>query len=210
MKYILAFLAVLLAFPPAARAEKVTVDVSFKMTELEKPDHPLADVPVRLVLGAAKGWQAPDAGHSFKTDAKGEAHFTMEGEIDQRLTMASAFVPARSDHMLVAAELEQLVPKAGGKYDHYQWLHTMDIDCYSGGDCSSSDITGIYTRDEKGMFTKAGGMSENGLSMPELNGMMLSGPSYKPADFMLSPAGGDRKHWTLNLWLQRKPPPVMR
>ena len=210
MKYICAFLAVLLAFAPVARAEQVTVDVTFKMTELEKPDHPLANVPVRLVLGITKGWQSPDAGHVFKTDKKGEAHFTMEGAMEKRLRIKGAFMPARADHMLVAAELEQRVPKAGGKFDHYQWLHTMDIDCFEDGDCSTSDITAVYTRDGKGQFTREGGMSRNGLSMPELNGMMLSGPSYKPADFTLSPVGEDRKHWTLNLWLQRSPPPVMR
>ena len=65
-------------------AQTVPVDVAFKMTELEKPDRPLAGVPVRPVLGEVANWQGPTAGHRFVTDARGEAQFTVAGVVDRR------------------------------------------------------------------------------------------------------------------------------
>jgi hypothetical protein len=112
---------------------------------------------------------------------------------------------------MIAAELEQLIPTASGEYRHLQWLHTMDIDCYASDTCATSDITAVYTRDAKGRFTRRGQWSTpRGLIVPELGGMALSGPSYKTAGLYLSPASPDRKHWKLELTLQRKPAPVWR
>jgi hypothetical protein len=195
--------------------QSVTVDVDFKLTELEKPDRRLADVPVRLVLGEGPDWQGPNAGQRFVTDAKGEAHFTAPGVVDRRMRMApyamtGVSVPKRTDHMQIAVELEQLVPTASGDFHHYQWLHTLDIDCYTASDCATSDIAAVYTRDVQGRFTRKGRYDDRGLSMPELGGMMLGAPGYKAADFFLSTADPERKRWTLRLMLQRKPAPVWR
>jgi len=198
------------------RGETVTVDVEFKLTELERMDCPLANVPVRLVLGQSADWQDPNAGQRFVTDAKGEAHFTAPGIVDRRwqmvnVAMTGLSVPKRADHIMLAVELEQLVPAAGGGYRHLQWLHTMDIDCFGPSDCATSDITNVYTRAGTGRFSVQGSM-EHGLKMPELGGMVLSGPGYKLGGFFLSPADGDasRKRWKLQLTLQRKPAPVLR
>lgn len=209
MKYVFVLFSSLLI-----HGQAVTVDINFKLTELEKVDHPLAGVAVRLVPGAAD-WQDPNAGQRFITDAKGEAHFTAPGVVDRRMRMApyamtGVSVPKRVDHMQIAVELEQLVPTAGGDYHHYQWLHTLDIDCYTASDCATSDITAVYTRDAQGRFMRKGRYDNQGLSMPELGGMMLGGPNYKAADFFLSTADPERKRWTLRLMLQRKPAPVWR
>jgi hypothetical protein len=204
-----------------AYGQTVTVDVQFKMTELERPDRPLAGVPLRLVLGEVADWQGPDAGHRFVTGADGEAKFTVEGVVDRRWNMVpygmtGLSFPKRSDHIMIAAELEQLIPIAGGEYRHLQWLHTLDLDCYRADSCATSDITGVYTRDSKGRFTVKGqsvsstGHAPPDLRMPELGGMMLTGPGYKAADFYLSPASPDRKRWHVKLTLQRKPAPVSR
>ena len=169
---------------------------------------------MRLVPGAAD-WQDPNAGHRFVTDAQGEAHFTTPGVVDRRMRMApyamtGVSVPKRVDHMQIAVELEQLVPTAGGDYHHYQWLHTLDIDCYTNSNCATSDITAVYTRDAQGRFTRKGRYDNQGLSMPELGGMLLGAPGYKAADFFLSTADPERKRWTLRIMLQRKLAPVLR
>ncbi len=91
----------------------MTVDVHFKLTELERPDRPLTGVPVRLVLGAVADWQGPNAGYRFVTGAGGEAHFSAAGVVDRRwkmvpYAMTGLSFPRRMDHMMIAAELEQL------------------------------------------------------------------------------------------------------
>ena len=216
MKYVLALLS---AF--SLHSQTVTVDVQFKMTEFEKPDSRLVGVPVRLVVGEVPDWQGPNAGHRFVTDAQGEAAFTMMGVVDRRWRMVpygmtGLSFPRRMDHVMVAAELEQLIPTAGGDYRHLQWLHTMDIDCYDPDTCATSDIGGVYTRDGQGRFTRRGQPGPSyrsmpgGLIMPELGGMVLGGPGYKAADFFLSQEDKDRTRWKVKLWLQRKPAPVWR
>ncbi len=194
----------------------VTVDVSFQMTELERIDRPLAGVPVRLVLGEVADWQGPNAGHRFVTGEDGVANFTAQGVVDRRwkmvpYAMTGLSFPKRADHIMIAAELEQLIPTASGEYRHLQWLYTMDIDCYTSDTCATSDISSVYTRDDKGRFTRQGQWRpQEGLTMPNLGGMMLTGPNYKTADFYLSAASPDRKRWKVRLTLQRKPAPVWR
>jgi hypothetical protein len=217
MKYVFAFLSTLSLY-----GQTVMVDVDFKLTELEAPDRRLAGVPVRLVLGQGSDWQGPNAGHRFVTDAKGEARFSAEGLVDRRwrmvpYAMTGLSFPKRADHITIAAELEQLIPTASGQYNHFQWLYTLDIDCYTASDCASSDITAVYSRDAKGWFTRQGEpvpdqYAPPGLKMPELGAMVLTGPGYKAADFFLSPADADpdRKRWKVKLMLQRKPAPVLR
>jgi hypothetical protein len=212
---------VLALFSSLLYGQTVPVDVSFKLTELERIDRPLAGVPVRLVLGEVADWQSPNAGHRFVTGPDGGANFTVDGVVDRRwkmvpYAMTGLSFPKRSDHIMIAAELEQLIPTATGEYRHLQWLYTMDIDCYSTDFCASSDIGAVYSRDDKGRFTRQGQREPSashipgGLIMPELGGMVLTGPGYKAADFYLSPAGTDRKRWQVRLMLQRKPAPVWR
>jgi hypothetical protein len=203
-------------------AQTVNIDVDFALTpyvdSMNKPLGPLdklTGVPVRVILGESPGWQDPDAGHRFVTDSTGQARFTTKGIVDRRwksvnVGMTGLSIPKRSDHMRIAVELEQLIPTAGGKYDRFQWLHLMDIDCISGDNCSTSDFTGIYTRDANGRFTRRADYSNDGLKLPELGGMVLGGPGYKVADFFLSTTDPAKKTWQLKLVLQRMPAPVMR
>ncbi len=207
---------VLPLFSSLLYGQTVTVDVSFKMTEPERVDRPLAGVPVRLVLGEVADWQGPNAGHRFVTGPDGAAKFRVEGVVDRRwkmvpYAMTGLSFPKRSDHIMIAAELEQLIPTASGEYRHLQWLYTMDIDCYSPDFCATSGIAAVYTRDAQGRFTRRGQWRQQGdLSMPELEGRELSGPGYKTSGLYLSPSGPDRKRWKVELTLQRKPAPVWR
>lgn len=206
MNSVLVLLPYLLMQAPLA-----AVQVEFRLIDPESRQG-LAGVPVRLVLGQTPGWQAPNAGHRFVTDANGEARFTADGLVDRRWRMAPYAMtglsrPRRSDHMLVAAELEQVVPAAGGETNRYQWLHTLDIDCDSATECSSSGITTVYTRDAQGGFTSQGQSAGGGLKMPELGGLVLNGPGYRIESVSLSPEP-EQKGWRLKLTLLRNPPPV--
>jgi len=195
-------------------SQTVSVDVDFRLTPLESND-PIPGVPVRLVLGSP-GWQGKDAGYRFVTDADGRAKFSTTGVVDRRwrmvpVAMTPISLPQRSDHILVAAELEQPIPRKDGGYDHVQWLHTLELDC-TANQCATSDITWIYTRDAAGNFTRMlqYASESGGLTVPELNGMVLGGPGYKAADFWLATEDPARKKWDLRLVLQKRPAPVLR
>ncbi|HTK94670.1 MAG TPA: hypothetical protein VL382_03455 [Terriglobales bacterium] len=221
-KYVLALLVVLLLGASVVgsvlfrhSAEPVNITVDFRLTPLESND-PLPNVPVRLVFGAAPGWQNKDAGYRFVTDADGRAKFTTTGVVDRRWRMEPVAMtplswPKRSNHIMIAAELDQPVPQKDGTYSHMPWLHTLDLDCDS-SQCATSDIVWIYTRDAQGNFTRPVEYvgEPSSLSAPELNGMLLGGPGYKAADFWLSTDDPQRKQWDVKLVLQRRPPPVLR
>ncbi len=195
-----------------------TIDVDFKLIEFEKPDHPLAGVPIRLVLGKVRNWQSPSAGHSFVTDEQGAAHFSVEGIVDRVWTMVpyamtGLSIPQRADHIFIAAELEQVIPTVAGEYRHFQWLHTMEIHRYSSDLCGTSGISDVYTRDARGWFTVRAKRASTpwgpgGLQLPELNGMELGAPSYKTTGLFLSPEGPGR--WKVPVTLERHPPPTIR
>jgi hypothetical protein len=193
--------------------QTVAINVDFRLTKLESEEG-LAGVPIRIVLGDGQGWQGKDAGYRFVTDADGRAKFTTTGKVDRRWRMQPIgftpfSIPQRSDHIMIAAELEQPIPRKDGGYDHVPWLHTLDLDCGSGR-CATSDIVWIYTRDLQGDFTRPVQYVEESLSAPELNGMRLGGPNYKAADFWLSTDDPARRQWDVKLVLQKRPPPVLR
>ena len=195
--------------------QTVTVNVDFRLSPLESNEG-LAGVPVRLVFDDGPGWQNKDAGYRFVTDSDGRAKFTTTGVVDRRwrmvpYAMTGLSLPKRSDHIMIAAELDQPIPRKDGQYDHVQWLHTLDLDCDS-SQCATSDIVWIYTRDAQGNFTRQVEYvgEPSSLSAPELNGMLLGGPGYKAADFFLSTDDPERKRWDVKLVLQKRPPPVLR
>lgn len=188
------------------------LDVEFKLTDRDY--QPLADVPVRLVLGVAD-WQAPDAGKRILTAADGTATFTTDAIVDRRWQFSNVGftflrIPFRSDHIWVAAELEFAVPKKDGGDTVRHWLYTADIDRDSGGDCSSDDLDAVYEAGPDGRFTKLIGENAAGPNFHTLvDGWMLSSAGYRMWDFELAapePANG-AKHWHLKLGIMRYPKP---
>jgi hypothetical protein len=176
-------------------------------------DAPLPGAKVRLVLGATPDWQSPGAGHSFVTDEKGEAHFTMPGLIDkqwisQNVGFTPFSIPVRTEHMQIAVELDHELPLETG-VKTVRWVLTMDLNCEKGGRCSTSDFMGIYTPDAKGNFSKPlvrqGG--QEAWAVPELHGMILRGMSYQCARFLMSADENDPNKRTLELALKRMPRP---
>lgn len=190
------FVAILL-LPLMLSAQPAPVDVTFKMLDLKDPyATPYPGVPnanVRLILGASPDWQNPDSGHRFTTHANGEAHFTMNGVIDtvwrsRNIGMLPFGWPSRADHMQIALELDHEFPQPQNKAPKlFRWVITLDLDCFSDGTCSTSDFMAIFSRDEKGRFTRALPRQAGSESWkpPELDGQVMFGMSYRIADFTL-------------------------
>ena len=137
---------------------------------------------------------APTGGAHF-TVARGGGPALADGCL---YAMTGLSFPNRSDHIMIAAELEQLIPTADGEYRRLQWLHTMDIDCYTLlRSALSSDIYRHLHARLRGRFTRkaaARSLHEMGsgrpLMIPELGGMALDGPSYKARRLFSESDGG--------------------
>jgi hypothetical protein len=194
------------------RAQPVTLDVQFKLTDLEYK--PLPGQPVRLVFGAGADWQGANAGSRVVTDANGEADFSTKATLDRRWTSVPVGFtgisrPVRADHLQIAAELERLLPGVNaGKDLTLHQLYKMDVDVLPGGDCATSDFTDVYMQDAQGRFTRA--VPEEGLTIPNSGGLVLSGIGYRTWDHQLSPVDEAKTHWKLKLAFKRSPPPVRR
>lgn len=191
----------------AALAQPVTLDVKFRLTDLEYKA--LAGVPVRVVFGSDPDWIAPNTGQRFVTDANGEHQFSTQVVLDRRSrrrpTNFVDSLTARNepvDHLLVAAELG---------YFEYQWLYAVDIHRFPGGDVLTEGFD-VYSRDAQGRFTVRARRENGGWFLPELKGLMLTKPGHEPWNTMLQPDPGDPsgKRWTLQLAFKRSPPPIRR
>ena len=192
-----------------ATAQPVTLDVTFKLTDLDYK--PIANAPVRIVFGADKDWLAPGAGRKIVSDAKGEARFSAPVTLERRMkkkptNFASSLVsPAQPTEFLqVGAEME---------YAGFRWLYVIDVYRFPDGD-SLLDGFDVYTADDKGAFTRRAKHEPKGGGwlMADLKGLALTTPGYDAYDFMLAPDPADAsgKHWRLNVSFKRHPAPVMR
>jgi len=201
MKFLLAFL-----FCFMASAQTLPINVDFTFLDVQVSDSPpLAGATVRLVLGQSPNWQNPDAGHTFVTDAKGEAHFTMDGAIDNRWSSRSMGflpfgIPVRSEHVQIAVEVERKIDDRS-----FRWLLTMDLDCLKGGSCSTVGFMGIYMPDAQGRFTRRlprqGGTES--WKVAELNDKVVWGIGYQAADFLMSPDENDPNKRRLRFAIKR-------
>jgi hypothetical protein len=194
----------------AARAESVTLDVEFKLTDR---DHQ----PLAGVLGSADR-QAPDAGVRIVTGDDGTARVTTAAIVARAWQWTNVgftpfSIPVRVDHLAMAFELERALPRRDGGETLHRWLYTADVYRYRGGDCSTDDIDRIYEAGPDGRFTRLLGAGAAGpnFEMP-IDGLILTGGGYKLSDFMLSrPEGeGAGARWHLKLGLMRLPKPVLR
>lgn len=189
-------------------AESVPVDVRFKLTELDSK--PLSGHSVRLVVGSEPGWQTPDAGVRFVTDANGEYHFSTNAVLDERLRkMPTNFMSGvlsrkqRTDHLTVAAELA---------YMTFRWLYVVDVYRFPDGTGALLDGLSVYTPDAGGGFTRLATLDERGWRMADLGGLVLTTPGYEPWSVVLQPDESDPTHkrWSLRIAFQRQPEPVRR
>jgi hypothetical protein len=190
-RWLLAFGVLLMLFGQASASE-VTLDVH--VTLVDKDNAPIANAPIRLVLGSAPGWDAPGAGTTFTTDAKGEHHFTTTTSLDiQKMKMPTNFftqlVSAREKtrHLRFGAELP---------YRSQPLLYVADINWFPQGANLGRSVMNAYGVDAKGRFTVPAGTRGHRLSQ-----------------FFLEPVEaetGDAQRWTVTLMFQREPEPVQR
>ena len=210
-------LSALLTWGSFAAAQMTPIDVQFRLIAMkdnyDAEPAPLAGVSTRLVLGDAAGWQEPDAGHRFVTDAKGEARFTVDALADARtrsrnIGFTPFSMPSRTEHLRIGVELEhRVVPEKGGAPRIFRWLLTMDLDCFRNGECRTVGFTGIHAPDAQGRFSiplvRQG--SAEAWKVPALDDQIVRGMSYQAADFMLSADERDPKKRTLNFMVKRLP-----
>jgi hypothetical protein len=197
---------VALAAAPAF-AIPVLLAVTFTLTDLDYK--PLAGVPVRVVFGSDPKWQQADAGHRLVTDAKGEARWEAQVELDEQMKkVPTNFVgsllsgPQRAQYLRVAAEMT---------YFERPWLYTVDLYRFSGGDTLQDD-NAVYTRDDRGAFTRRAKQDKNGWMMADMGGLVLTMPGFEAWNFALDPDPADSTHkrWTLKLAFRKAPAPVRR
>jgi hypothetical protein len=196
-------------------AETITLAVTLKLTDNDYK--PLAGQSVRLAF-SGQDWHGAEAGQRVVTDARGEAHLTAVVAIDrqtksQNVGMTPFSLPVGTDHLLIAAELERILPVDG--HDHaFHWLYTENIFRYAGGETSGGYIDAIFAKGPQGRFDKP--------LQPNLNIMAqrmdteqraIGGDEgYVPTDFGLERDDTDKAHprWTLSLGFKRMPRPVLQ
>lgn len=195
-----------IALTAAAFAEAITVtlDVTFKLTDLDYK--PLAGVPARVVFGSDANWQNPNTGHRVVTDAQGEAHWSTQVELEEKLKkMPTNFVgsllsgPQKAHYLRVGAEMT---------YFENPWLYTVDLYRFPGGDTMQDD-NAVYTRDDRGAFTRKATENKSGWTMADMGGLVLTMPGFEAWNFALDP-DPTQKRWTLKLSFKKAPAPVRR
>jgi hypothetical protein len=196
--------AIALAWAGGAGAQPVTVDVVFKLTDLDYK--PLSNVPVRIVFTSERDWQSPGSGQRIVTDAEGEAKLSATAVLDQRrIKKPTNFVSSllssaqQTDHLVVAAELE---------YMGYQRVYTVEVFHFPDGDDLLGEFA-VYTRDDRGRFARKAERRGNDWVIPDLGGLVATSSGYEPWNFALQP-DPTRKRWTLQLGLKKFPPAERR
>ena len=195
----------LIAIP--VHATPVALAVTFTLTDLDYK--PLPGVPVRVVFGSDPNWQQADAGHRLVTDAKGEARWVAQIDLEERMKkVPTNFVgsllsgPQKAQYLRVGAEMT---------YFERPWLYTVDLYRFAGGDTLLDD-TAVYTRDDRGAFTRKAKQDKNGWTMADMGGLVLTMPGFEAWNFALDPDPADPAHsrWTLKLSFKKAPAPVRR
>jgi hypothetical protein len=197
---------IVLAAAPAL-AVPVVLAFSFTLTDLDYK--PLAGVPVRVVFDSDPKSQQADAGHRPVTDAKGETRWEAQVELQEQMKkVPTNFVgsllsgPQRAQFLRVAAEMT---------YFEQPWLYTVDLYRFAGGDTLQDD-SAVYTRDERGAFTRKAKRDKNGWTMADMGGLVLTMPGFEACNFALDPDPADPTHKrrTLKLAFKKAPAPIRR
>lgn len=207
----------LAAMTGVVHAETITLHVTLKLTDNDYK--PLANQSVRLTF-SGQDWQSPTAGERVVTNAKGEAHLTAVVAIDRKIQsknvgMTPFSVPVGTDHLLIAAEMERILP-LDGKDRTFHWLYTENIFRYPEGETSGGYIDAIYSKGPKGRFDKRLEPNLDTVNMaqrtdPEQRAIGAD-QGYVPSDFGFEKDDTDKAHprWTLSIGFKRMPRPVWR
>jgi len=205
--------------PPHARAEQRTLDLAVSLRDHE--DRPLAEEPLRIVLGTTADWRDANAGLRLRTDAQGLASWSGSVARQTRLKRFTSnyldtllSLPQRVDWLQVAVELPFLgVP----------CLYTTELDWFAAQGTSAQSTAGSWWADERGQFTlgaeavgrpeRAGGWR---LPLPAWRHLVFTrlghtlDASLMPSDAGPASAAGGPPRWRVALRIRRDAPPVRR
>lgn len=189
-------------------AQPVALRVIFNLTDHEQ--RPISAAHVRLVFGAERGWQSPQAGQRFTTDATGwhtlEVMAPVEPHPIKRPTNFVDSVLARpepADRLQVAAELD---------YAGRRWLYVIELHRFRSDGAMLCGGLSVFTPNARGDFVQQAKSTGTGWIMADLGGLVLTQPGYTVVESMLDAAdgAGGAKRWTLTLGFRRAAEPVRR
>jgi hypothetical protein len=94
----------------------------------------------------------------------------------------------------------------------FQWLYTVDIYRFPGGDDVLMDGEAVYTRDSHGDFTRKASHEGHDWRIADLGNLLVTSPGHQAWNSMLQPDPADASgaQWTLEIAFKRSPPPVRR
>jgi hypothetical protein len=183
----------------------VTVEVAFRLGDHR--NFALGGAALRLVLG--RGDRAdPEIGTRFVTDREGCAAFTMAAVIDRRwrwvnIGFTPLSLPFQTDHIAIAVEMAQIIPLPEGEIS-LPWLHTLQIDRFADGTCSSFGIERVYAANAGGRFERLLDL-HGGVELPGSPARFF-GVGYRSTNFGFHPESAEL--WRLSLDFARSRPAV--
>lgn len=191
----------------AGAREERRVQVAVSFTLRDDRGQPVANAPVRIVLGGAPQDQPAAAGTVFTTGADGSARVTTAATIDQAARtrptnfLDSLFAKAEpTDHIAFGVELDYLT---------YRWLYVGDLYRFMDGDVVFPDGLALFSRDTGGRFSRRAVAHDDGWEITDLGAMRLTTPGHALTGFQWQPAAG-ADEWQLSLTLRRDAPPTVR
>ncbi len=204
--FVLMSVAAVQSLVAAVAAQSMTIDVHFKLTDLDYK--PIPGATVRVVFADEPWREPPTAGQTFVTDSGGEHRFTANAVIDtRRRKLPTNFVdslfslPKVTNHLVLGTELSYLT---------YRWLYIVELFRFpNGGDVMFEGVS-VYNRDSQGRFSRRATNQGHDWHMPDLTGLVLTSPGHEVFDYLLDEKPGVPDAWTLRLAFKKYPEPVRR
>jgi hypothetical protein len=182
----------------AANGSPARADLLDIRGQLVRPDgSPLAQHPLRLVVGTETEPRAPQAGLRLVTDAQGRFRRQLETKVPRRFkTLDIGFIPHRTDLIEIGVELELLGRPA---------LYWIELDHLRDGVLGGM---GVFLKDGSGRFRERPKFHSqtHSWSFPDdPNGMQLSdiGANLRAHDARLTTAADGKRHWVVELKIEK-------
>ncbi len=180
-----------------------TVDVHFSLTDATGA--PVANAPVRIVVGSADGWEHAAAGARAITNASGRADVSAKVPAEtRRRKMPTAFWPqllARplaTQHFTLSVELPFL---------QRPWLYVADLDVFPDG-TNVINAMRMFGADADGNFTVPTSRSGDAWTLPRFPGLVM--PAGHDVAHVKAVADAAGARWTVTLAFRRQPEPARR
>ncbi len=195
-KWLPAWTALLLM--AAAHGSPARADLLDIRGQLLRPDDsPLANHPLRLVIGTEPEARAQEAGLRLVTDTQGRFRRQIEAKVPRRFkTLDIGFIPHRTDLIEIGVELDLLGRPA---------LYWIELDHLRDGVLGGM---GVFLMDGSGRFRQRLQFHSktHSWSFPDdPRGMQLSdiGATLRAHDARVTAAVGGKRHWVVELKIEK-------